>query len=681
MSRKLTYLSLIAIFLCSFSQPASCTTGDDAKPLYTDPGTADFALPPLIPYPKKYLPAAGKYTGPAPASFNTLEGLSERTVRLALKNVFKLADKPSKEPPEKGLALIVSGPDIENKSPEAYRLTVEADRITIKGWTADAVLMGLRTLAQMALAGDINRCEIIDWPDMDLRATHICYALIREDLAYVCPNFEHLLELIDRLASLKYNAVVLELEAMFPYAKHPTVSCKIAFTPDQMKIFRRRLINHHIEPIPLIQSLGHVYYVLTHDQYASYRETPDRIQQYCATNPAVADLYMDFVEEWVEMFPEIKQIHIGGDESRQLGDCPRCRAKVESLGKSRLYLDHMLPIVERLHNRGLTPMLWNDIFEKYPEDIDKMPKYVKFVYWDYFPGHRPYVLNDLVRKKFEVIGACGVRFSAFGTELSVFYPAALKGIESLIPRAYREGVRGNIVTNWMKGSPYENTDFGFTYAAALAWDADISISREDFKARYAKITFGSDDPAVCDIFEKLSLWLPYAEPVQNHMPDRLDRFNLSGLRFREKWQKYTSPDTEPQTLAYLTSARARAAGARKILKQSAPKCTRGRRQLELFDMSAECIAAKADFALMLHKGRLLEHGGDIPAIQKWLTDRSRISVAWQKAKQKHHAVMLKTSFTPAIEFLNDLMFEPAEYTFAQQMAGRLAAKLPEFEKQ
>lgn len=263
----------------------------------------------------------------------------------------------------------------------------------------------------------------------------------------------------------------------------------------------------------------------------------------------------------------------------------------------------------------------------------------------------------------------------FGTELSVFYPAALKGIESLIPRAHREGVRGNIVTNWMKGSPYENTDFGFTYAAALTWDADISISREDFKARYAKLTFGCGDPAVCDIFEKLSLWLPYAEPVQNHMPDRLDRFNLSGLRFREKWQKYTTPDTEPQTLAYLTSARARAAGTRKILKQSAPKCTRGRRQLELFDMSAECIAAKADFALMLHKGRLLEHGGDIPAIQKWLTDRPRISVAWQKAKQKHHAVMLKTSFAPAIEFLNDLMFEPAEYTFAQQMAGRLAAKL------
>ena len=134
--------------------------------------------------------------------------------------------------------------------------------------------MGRKTWAQLAAAASVPHCDIVDWPDSTLRAAHLCYHLIRESLAYNCPNFEALLDQIDQLAALKYNAALLELESMFPYRKNPLVSCKSAFTASQSQTIRERLTAHGIEIIPMVQCLGHAYSVLIHDEYAEYREVP-----------------------------------------------------------------------------------------------------------------------------------------------------------------------------------------------------------------------------------------------------------------------------------------------------------------------------------------------------------------------------------------------------------------------
>jgi len=67
--------------------------------------------------------------------------------------------------------------------------------------------------------------------------------LIRESLAYNCPNFEALLRQIAETGGTEVQRGLLELESLFPYRKHAAVSCKLAFTRDQIKILRERLAN------------------------------------------------------------------------------------------------------------------------------------------------------------------------------------------------------------------------------------------------------------------------------------------------------------------------------------------------------------------------------------------------------------------------------------------------------
>jgi hypothetical protein len=633
----------------------------------------------LIPRPKlcKLLP--GVFAGETPLPFNSLseKGLADESVRLALRDAIELSKTASPAPLDTGLRLEIGNPRIEDGSPEAYRLRVERDRITVTGRTADGVLMGLRTLAQLALDGPIPACEIADWPDMRLRATHLCYSHILETMPFNVPNFDALLEQIDRMAAVKQNAVLLELTAMFPFQKHANITCKIAFVPEQIARLRDRLRAQRMEVIPMVQCLGHAYEVLRHDQYAQYRELTTHTQQYCPANPQVIDLYMEFVDEYLAAFPGVKTFHLGGDESRMLGRCPRCAKKLTEVGESRLYVDHVAEVAGRVHAKGLAPLVWSDMLEHHPQAMSLLPKYLGIVYWNYDLPHwpRPYAVKTIMDQGFRTIAACGVRFGQTGTELSVYYREALRGIEALTNRVHQDGCREMITTNWMKGSPHENTEYGLTYAADLAWS--VAGTREDFQRRYGKYAFGLNDLGICNVYEALSLILPYAETVGSHQVDKLDRLNVSGLKFPEKWGLYTDPNREPAIVLQLKDGLAAGRKAEAAIAACRMQATRGKRQLDLLDMSAKCIQAKARLALALHVGKALEQNSkaETEVLLKWCAHLPATIGAWDAAKDDHYKKLVSSGFEPCVQLLSDMFFEPAEREFLVQLGDRIAAKV------
>jgi len=136
-------------------------------------------------------------------------------------------------------------------------------------------------------------------------------------------------------------------------------------------------------------------------------------------------------------------------------------------------------------------MVCSDMMEHHPDALTSLPDYVKIVYWNYDSAQMaaPLRSGPVPAERVPVAGAPGVRFGSTGTELSVYYPDALRGLESLIPRMQKEGASEMLVTNWMKGSPHENTHYGFAYAADLAgmhlpW-------REDFPGALCCGDFGA----------------------------------------------------------------------------------------------------------------------------------------------------------------------------------------------
>jgi len=236
---------------------------------------------------------------------------------------------------------------------------------------------------------------------------------------------------------------------------------------------------------------------------------------------------------------------------------------------------------------------------------------------------------------------------------------------------HHDGCREMLITNWMKGSPHESTDYGFAYGAALCWNR--RLSRAEFQQRYAGLTFGLQEGSICTLYETLSLPLPYAEPVQRHMPDRLDRFDLSGLRFPEKWKQYTTPDQEPVVRQQLLEGMVAAQKALDQLAALRSRCCRGKRQFEILALSATCIRAKARMGLALHEGWSMLNGSPTRhQVRQWVDqDVPHAVTAWELAKDLHKAILLESGFAPCIESLSELMFEPAERDFLLQLAGCL----------
>lgn len=630
----------------------------------------------LIPLPQKYSVRPGRSDLSKPVYYKAPQGLDEQSIRLALGKQIEL--KPMAGDAEDGLILefVSSQPTEESSSVEAYKLVVDGKSISITASDEVGFLMGLRTLAQLAVGSPVANCEIIDWPVMDLRAAHVCYCNVRDNTPFNVPDFDALLDHIDALAALKYNALLFEPDGMYPFKDHPDIPCKIAFSREQIAAIGDRLKMHRMELIPLLQSLGHVYYVLTHDKYKSVRETPDKIQQYCATNPESIELFMSFLDDFRSMFPDTKYLHIGGDETWQLGECPRCKSKVEEFGLSRLYVDHIKTVVHKVRQLGITPLLWSDMLEHHGQAREQLRDLVDITYWNYDPANwpRPYFGKEFIDAGFTVVACPAVRSGAEGTDLSLDYMYSLGATESLISTMYKDGCRRVIVTNWAKGSPHEMAHYGFGYAADICWG--LAGDLDAYDRRYAKIFFATDDPAICDVYKLLSVCLPYAEPVWRHMPNRLNRLDISGLRFPEQWEIYTSDEKEADTLEKLKKGLEGAVKAGEILADYRSNGDADTRQIELMNTAAQSIEAKARFALALHEGnRLLNNQGDKEDMLRWQRECPAILENWKRAKQVHFNSLVKTGFEPVVRFLNELMFEPAEYDFMVEMDEKIARQI------
>lgn len=263
------------------------------------------------------------------------------------------------------------------KKQESYILDI-SDNIIIQGADPAGVFYGVATLIQMLEDGiKIQRCRIEDSPAMTIRAEHW-------DLKGLMPKFHYLKERILELSKYKINTLLVEYEDKFKFEKHPLIVSPIALSKKQVADLVKTAEDNFIQIIPLVQSLGHAEYVLKHKKYSYVAESKDKCQQYCASNPESLRLFKDFIEEIVPLHPS-KYIHVGADETRQLGECPKCSTIVKKLGKLGLYFQRIKEVCDYIVSIGKIPMIWDDMlgrnFEK--DLLKKLPKETVIVPWLY----------------------------------------------------------------------------------------------------------------------------------------------------------------------------------------------------------------------------------------------------------------------------------------------------------
>ena len=241
---------------------------------------------------------------------------------------------------------------------QAYELSTTAGQLTIRAKGASGLFYGTQTLLQIIKKGAqgafIPGMKITDWPDIAERACHY-------DTKHHQDKREYVESFIRDLARYKINMLVWEWEDKFEYPSHPEIGAPGAFTMEEMQEITRYAQKYHVQLVPLVQGLGHVSYILKWPQYKHLREIPASNWEFCPQKDGSYELLNDLWMDAIEATPGSQYIHIGTDESYELGkgvECG-CMAEMERDGKHALMTKFINRAVEPLMKEGRTAMAWS----------------------------------------------------------------------------------------------------------------------------------------------------------------------------------------------------------------------------------------------------------------------------------------------------------------------------------
>lgn len=127
--------------------------------------------------------------------------------------------------------------------------------------------------------------------------------------------------------------------------------------------------------IPLVQTIGHMEFVLKHEQWKGLREVERYPSSMCPSNSETMPLVRSMVRQIIAFHSEAEYIHIGADEVWHLGLCPICTKRMcgNKYGRAALYLDHVSDIAQYIKDNypNLKVIIWDDMIRSIDTNILK----------------------------------------------------------------------------------------------------------------------------------------------------------------------------------------------------------------------------------------------------------------------------------------------------------------------
>jgi hexosaminidase len=362
--------------------------------------------------------------------------------------------------------------------PQGYRLTIDAQTVTISGADAAGIYYGVCTLRQLLqqYGKQLPQLTIGDWPDFPVRG--VMLDISRDKV----PTLQTVLDLVDLLASWKINQVQLYMEHTFAYRNHPEVWAQASpFTGEDILILDRYCRQRHIELVPNQNSLGHMERWLKFERYAPLAESPDGFEPPWGghmppttlnpLDPGSIELIASLYDELLPHFTS-RIINVGGDEPWELGK-GKSKPEVDKRG-GRVYLEYMLKIYKEVTDRGHQVQFWADIIVKYPDLVPELPKDITAMIWGYEGGEKAAAQWE---HECSLVSSAGVPFyvcpgtSSWNT-LAGRTENTIDNCRLAAQSGLKYGAVGYLNTDWGDNGhwqPLPASYLGFAYGAAVSW--------------------------------------------------------------------------------------------------------------------------------------------------------------------------------------------------------------------
>ena len=193
--------------------------------------------------------------------------------------------------------------------------------------------------------------------------------LVHIDMKGGPPTLSYLLDVMKLVKDWGGTGLLIEWEDMFPWSEDLAVLARLGhYTREDVDSVLARASSLDLEVIPLVQTFGHMEFVLKHDKFSHLRDIesfPHSLRPLCLDTEAgeARVLLQEMVSQVIRGHGNLARIHLGCDE-------------VWCLGQSHATREHM-------ERRGLTV---TDIFLEHTASVarmarEKMPE-VKVMVWD-----------------------------------------------------------------------------------------------------------------------------------------------------------------------------------------------------------------------------------------------------------------------------------------------------------
>ena len=265
--------------------------------------------------------------------------------------------------------------------PEAYRLAVGNETITIAGGDAAGVLYGARSLAQaIVVSAEFGGHDRYIPVGVVEDAPRFPYRGVLLDSSRHFQHVGTILKLIDEMSRLKLNRLHWHLVDRqgwrLPLACAPELVRDMprsrcysfgAYTPDDIRAVRTYAAERAVAIVPEIEMPGHSAAVfLTHPELACDTGADpfeNDFWEFCIGNPKVRDFLSAVLAETASLFPDSPIIHIGGDEAgtAHWEKCRVCQGALREKGLAdfrALERDFMRAMEEVVAGFGRRAMTW-----------------------------------------------------------------------------------------------------------------------------------------------------------------------------------------------------------------------------------------------------------------------------------------------------------------------------------
>ena len=183
------------------------------------------------------------------------------------------------------------------------------------------------------------------------------------------------------------TGLCIEWEDMLPFeGRFEVVRSPYAYSRKDVAAILAAARDAGLDVMPLVQTFGHLEFVLKHDAFAALREQPDDPMNVCPSHPEALATIRELVDQVLDLHPGVRAIHLGADEVWTLGSCAACAPVARDAGKAALFLRHVKPLLEHARGRGVESLIWDDMLREWPaEKLGDLAGLAAPVVWRYGP--------------------------------------------------------------------------------------------------------------------------------------------------------------------------------------------------------------------------------------------------------------------------------------------------------